>query len=167
MEKQPASEQALEFLRKHEELRLRAYDDQDPGNPDPHPPLKGKLTIGYGHTGPDVHLGVEITEAQAEALLRADADKAAAAVWKYLEWPLNDTQMAALTCLVFNIGAEAFMTSTMRNLINNLRFDEVSAQFDRWVYGRVKGKAVKMAGLVKRRADERALFESAISKQEA
>lgn len=44
-----------------EGCRLTAYRDSG-----------GILTIGYGHTGPDVHEGMTITQAQADALFAAD-----------------------------------------------------------------------------------------------
>ena len=51
------SAKGLTFIRTKEELRLKAYQDE-----------AGVWTIGYGHTGPDVHEGLEITVDQARLL---------------------------------------------------------------------------------------------------
>jgi len=40
-------------------------------------------TIGYGHTGPDVSLGMRITGQKAEILLRQDLDRFEKAVEKF------------------------------------------------------------------------------------
>jgi lysozyme len=55
------SEIGLKLIRDFEGLRLQAYHD-----------LGGVLTIGYGHTGPDVHEGLKIDVFQAAILLRSD-----------------------------------------------------------------------------------------------
>jgi len=55
------SETGRQFIKSHEGLRLQAYADSG-----------GTLTIGYGHTGPDVFAGQSITQAQAESLFNAD-----------------------------------------------------------------------------------------------
>ncbi len=46
------------LVKRFEGLRLTAYQDS-----------VGVWTIGYGHTGPDVHPGMTITEEQADELL--------------------------------------------------------------------------------------------------
>src|SRR5690554_6464009 len=53
------SAEGVRLIKHYEGLRLEAYRD----------PV-GVLTVGYGHTGPNVFLGMVITEAQAEQLLR-------------------------------------------------------------------------------------------------
>ena len=45
------SEEGVDFIKQWETLRLNAYDDG-----------YGYLTIGYGHTGPDVHRDLTIDE---------------------------------------------------------------------------------------------------------
>lgn len=68
----------LAQLKNEEGLRLTAYPD----------PLSGGApwTIGYGHTGPEVHQGLKWTKAQAEAALAADVAKAETGVEKALPW---------------------------------------------------------------------------------
>ena len=55
------------LTRSFEGLRLEAYQDS-----------VGVWTIGYGHTGPEVHRGECISEPEADALLRADLASAIA-----------------------------------------------------------------------------------------
>src|SRR5579875_391443 len=66
------SKQGLALTEQFEGLRLKAYQDAN-----------GVWTIGYGHTGPDVHAGLSITQEQAEALLLQDVASAVAGstVW--------------------------------------------------------------------------------------
>jgi lysozyme len=85
-------------LKQDEGLRLRAYPDPvSHGEP---------WTIGYGHTGPDVHGGMEITGEQAESLLDADITKATAALETALPWAcqLDEARRGALINMTFNMG---------------------------------------------------------------
>ena len=59
-------------------------------------------------------------------------------------------QFDSLVCLVFNIGATNFKTSTLLKFLNDGSLDKVPAQFMRWVYA---GK-VKLKGLENRRFAE-------------
>lgn len=87
-----------EDLRKDEGLRLRAYPD----------PLSGAepWTIGYGHTGPGVHLGLVWTEPQCEEALEADIAKACAILDNHAAWwrTLSDLRQDVLANLCFNMG---------------------------------------------------------------
>ena len=49
----------------------------------------GVLTIGWGHTGPDVYAGMTITQAQAETYLTNDLQKFVNCVGSYLKVSLN------------------------------------------------------------------------------
>lgn len=114
----------------------------------------GVPTIGYGHTGPDVQLGMTITEARAAELLAQDLDEAAGHV-DYLVGPkLTVNELGALTSFVFNLGAGAFASSMLLRRLNASDMIGAEAEFPRWVWagGRV------LDGLVQRRAAELALF---------
>ena len=50
----PTNAAGLEIIKRNEGLRLHAYPDPATGG--------APWTIGYGHTGPDVHPGMQITE---------------------------------------------------------------------------------------------------------
>jgi len=69
---------------------------------------------------------------------------------------LTQSQFDALVSFVFNGGRENFRTSTLLKLINGEKFDQVPAEFRKWVYS--KGK--HMQGLVNRREAEIKLFTS-------
>jgi lysozyme len=116
----------------------------------------GKPTIGYGHViqrGED-HLNVStLTEASATALLARDL--------KYFEvsieidmLSLNQNQFDACVSLAFNIGAQAFSSSTLVKMIRAGDMVGAQAQFARW--NKSNGKV--LPGLVRRRAEEAALF---------
>jgi lysozyme len=114
----------------------------------------GILTVGVGHTGPDVKPGQKITSAESEALLRADLARFEKAVSAAVKVPLNQNQFDACVALAFNIGAGAFAGSTLVRLLNGKDYEGAAAQFERW--NRAGGKA--LAGLTRRRAAEAALF---------
>ena len=114
----------------------------------------GVPTIGVGHTGPDVKIGMTITKAQSEALLVADLARFEKAVAAAIKVPLTQSQFDALVSLAFNIGADAFSKSTLVRVLNGGYYDQVGAQLARW--NKVDGKPNK--GLTARRAREAALF---------
>lgn len=148
------SDVGLAHLKSFEGLRLEAYPD--PGSADGLP-----ITIGYGSTrtmgGAAWMIGDRITEAEAAQLLRRDAAVAEAAVNRLVQVPLTQAQYDALVSFAFNVGAGAFESSTLLRLLNAGDYAGAATQFDRWVHN--DGK--KLAGLVRRRAAEREMFESA------
>jgi lysozyme len=100
----------LALVKSFETLRLEAYDDATGRPMPPGGQVRGRLTIGYGHTGPDVRPGDHVTETEAEVLLRADLATSEQAVGRLIQGPLSQVQFDALVSLVFNIGAAAFST---------------------------------------------------------
>ena len=68
--------------------------------------------------------------------------------------PLTQNQFDALLSLEYNIGITYFKSSTLLRLLNQGKYNDAANQFDRWVYANKK----KLAGLVKRRSIEKALF---------
>lgn len=137
------SNAGLALIKSFEGLRLTAY--RDPG---------GVLTIGYGHTGPDVYAGQTITAARADQLLRVDVAEAEATVHRIVTAHLSQNEFDALVSFIFNIGSSAFAASTMLRMINAGDFAGAAKQFDRWVYA----GDTRLAGLVTRRNAEEALF---------
>lgn len=63
-------------------------------------------TIGYGHTGPEIHPGLTWTSSQAEAALHLDVARAVAALDAHLPWwrRLDDVRQDGLAELCFNMG---------------------------------------------------------------
>lgn len=137
------SQKGLALTEQFEGLRLTAYQDS-----------VGVWTIGYGHTGADVHPGLSITRQQASDLLLKDVASAVAAVNRLVKIPLNQNQFDALVDFVFNLGEGGFSTSTLLREVNNGNFAAAAAQFPLWVYA----KHEILPGLVARRKAEQALF---------
>ena len=79
------SQKGINLIKNFEGCRLTAY--KCPAN---------ILTIGYGHTGSDVHTGQKITQEEAEKLLRQDLIVHCNNVSKLVKVPLNQNQFDAL-----------------------------------------------------------------------
>jgi len=134
---------AADLVRKFEGCKLTAYQDDG-----------GVWTIGYGHTGKDIVSGLEWTQEQAESALNSDLLAAIAAVERLKTRLLTDRQMAALTSLVFNIGAAAFAGSQLLIALNDCRWIDAAHEFIRWDHiGKIENK-----GLLRRRLTEAALL---------
>lgn len=117
----------------------------------------GVLTIGWGHTGPDVHAGMTITQAQADRLLVADLATAEAGVNNNVRSLINQQQFDALVSFSFNVGVAAFISSTLLRLVNaNPRDVRIAQEFARW--NKAGGRV--LAGLTARRLSESKLYYS-------
>lgn len=134
----------LALIKSFEGLRLQAYTCP-----------AGVLTIGYGSTGPHVRPGMRITEQQADALLLSDLSRFEAAVTGAVRVPLTQAQFDALVSFTFNVGVAALRSSTLLRKLNAGDYAGAAAEFARW--NKAGGKV--LAGLTRRRAAERALFE--------
>lgn len=131
-----------------EGCRLKAY----------HCPA-GVLTIGYGHTGPDVTEGMTITAAQAVALFNADIDRFAESVRQLLGETvtrLRPQQFDALVSLAYNIGPGNFRRSSVMAKVKADPDDPtIRDAFMRHVKARDRhGNLITLPGLVRRRAGE-------------
>jgi GH24 family phage-related lysozyme (muramidase) len=138
-------ESAVSFVADHEGRRLVAYQD-----------IAGKWTIGYGHTGADLHEGIKIDIAEARRLLEADMKTAAcrlqAVVKPDVIAELTENQYAALLSFVFNLGANPKWTIWKR--LNARQFDQVPLELAK--FNKAGGRVVQ--GLVNRRAEEQKLW---------
>lgn len=145
----------LALVKEFEGLRLLAYDDLAPNRK-----LKagdrvvGTLTIGHGHTGPEVHIGQRITAIEAERLLREDLREAETAVSGALARPAGDNAFSAMVSLAFNIGGGRFARSSVCRRFNRGDTAGAAAAFALW--NKAGGRV--LPGLVRRRAAEAALF---------
>ena len=139
------SENGLKLIEKFEGLRLTAYKAT----------RRDKYyTIGYGHYGADVKQGMTISEAQAEAYLRQDVKEAENAVNKYAGYVWNQNEFDALVSFAYNIGSIDQLTNNGRRSI-----ERISAKIPEYVYS----GGVKLEGLVRRRAAEKALFDTPVT----
>lgn len=127
----------------------------------------GKLTIGYGHTGPDVTEGMEITHKKAEALLLEDLQWVAAAMQQTIKVELAPHQKAALASLIYNIGGPAWRGSTALRRLNAGDLEGAAEALTWWDKVTRDGKKVVLDGLVRRRRQERDLLLSAAIKRGA
>ncbi len=139
------SEKGINLIKEFEGCKLESYKCS-----------AGVWTIGYGHTGAEVHEGMKITQEQAEQYLKTDLTIHCNNVEKLVNVPLNQNQFDALVSLEYNIGYNAFKSSTLLKLLNQKKYKEAAEQFTRWKYA--GGKV--LAGLVRRREKEKALFLS-------
>jgi lysozyme len=150
------SERGIAFLKDHEQLRLRAYDDLEPWRVlEPGGVVHGTVTIGWGHTR-TAEPGMEISERYAEELLRRDLEPMERGVRRLLDGQIIEQhEFDALVSFAFNVGLGALEQST---LLAKLRAGapkrEVAQEFHRWVYS----KGQRLAGLERRRADEANIF---------
>lgn len=152
------NEASEQLIKQWEACILYAYDDFDPPSNrrriQAGDKIRGTLTIGYGHTGPDVRPGMTITQAKAEALFDSDVGKACDIVERAVKVPLNDNQFGAMTAFVHNIGPTQFNSSTLLKKLNAGDYDAVPGELMKWV----KSKGKRMQGLVNRRSAEAGLW---------
>lgn len=146
-----ASSDAINLIKKWEGLRLNAYYD----------PV-GVLTIGYGHTGPDVYPGQAISMDEAEALLLDDVyNVAERPISRLITAPLTQNQYDALVSWTFNLGSGNLQNSTLRRKINaNPNDPTIPDEFKKWN----KAGGIVLNGLTKRREEEAALWSGSKKK---
>lgn len=114
-------------------------------------------TIGYGHTGPDVHEGLVWTQQQADAALMKDIFWATRVVNALVTASLTQNEFDALVDFVFNVGVGNFKNSTLLSLLNKGDFEGAAAEFTKWSH--LGG--VQVAGLLRRRLAETQEFQNA------
>ena len=159
-----AFEIATAFVKQHEALRLKAYDDARPNydlklDDD----CEGTCTIGYGETL-SVLPGMTITEKQAEEWLSDRLKRCEQLVLQGVSVPLNDNQIAALISFIYNIGVTAWRTKcSVRAKLNGGMRQRALDTLLAWNKRTIKGQKVVSAGLANRRKAERALFETPIT----
>lgn len=136
----------LALIKEFEGLRLRAYRD-----------AVGIPTIGYGSTGAHVHMGLTITEQEAEDLLKRDLARFEQGVTQAVgAIPTTSNQFSAMVCLAFNIGLGAFGRSSVLRFHRQSRPTLAAGAFLLWV--KAGGKTLR--GLIRRRNAERRLYLS-------
>ena len=131
------SENGLNLIKSFEGCRLTAYKCP-----------AGVWTIGWGHTG-GVYEGQTITQVQADEMLVSDLASYERKVDKYSSYGWNQNEFDALVSFAYNIGSIDQLTANgtrTRAVIANKMLE----------YNKASGKV--LAGLVRRREAERALF---------
>ncbi len=137
------SDICFDQLKRFEGLRNEAYYDP-----------AGVLTIGYGHTGPDVKPGDVISKYWAEHLLKADLYDVEKAV-DDLKVAITQPQFDALVSFAFNLGIGRLMRSTLLKTIKEGGSrSAIRREFKKWVYA----GGQKLKGLEQRREWEAGRF---------
>lgn len=135
----------IALIKSFEQCKLVGYLDQH-----------GIPTVGWGHTGPEVFVGLVWTQDQADAEFVADCAWAVNAVNKSLDVAISQNAFDALCSFTFNDGVTAEAHSTLLRYINAGNMAAASAEFPKWNHC----AGVVNAGLTRRRAAEQALFNS-------
>ena len=118
-------------------------------------------TIGWGNTfyedGTKVKLGDQISKTDALKLLEVVANRDFAdKIFPSIKVKVTQSQFDAMVSLAYNIGAGAFLKSTLLKKVNAGDFAGAGEEFLRW--NKANGKEV--LGLTKRREREKQLFLS-------
>lgn len=135
------SHEGIELIKRWEGCRLQSYRC-----------VAGILTVGVGHTGPDVHEGQIITQGQADQLLAQDLVRFERAIDQQINVALSQAQFDSLVSWCFNVGEGATAESTLRRRLNNGEdpCTVLREELPRWN----KGPSGPIEGLTNRRADE-------------
>ena len=147
-ERMKISEKGLAMIESFEGCLLKASNKLD-----------GVWTIGYGQTGSyygkRVHRGMTTTKAEAHAWLRDHSIKTYEdAVTQAVKVPINQNQFDALVSFAYNVGVGAMAGSTAVRKLNAGDYAGAADALTMWT--KCNGKV--LAGLVRRRKEERALF---------
>lgn len=140
--KKVTSANGIELITEFEGLKLEAYKDS-----------AGTWTIGYGHTS-GVYEGQTITKDKAIEFLKQDIKSAENAVNNLVKVEINQNQFDALVSFTYNLGSGSLSRSTLLEKLNSGDIEGAADEFDRWVFA----GGIKLAGLVRRRSTEKALF---------
>lgn len=132
-------------LKEHEGKRNKAYLD----------PV-GIPTICYGHTGPDVRMGMSLSDKQCEELLIKDLWVHDRAMHRCVKIEMTRGQHDAVLDTFFNVGPGKMCKSTLVRKLNAGDFSGAYREFPKWKYA--AGKA--LPGLVRRRKDAQEMFLS-------
>lgn len=140
------SENGLNLIKSFEGCKLTAYKCL---------PTEKYYTIGYGHYGSDVTAGMKITKEQADELLLQDCKKAIKNVNSFMsKYNFNQNQFDALVSFAFNVGSINQLTASGTRTL-----EQISSKIT--AYNKSGGRVI--AGLVKRRAKEKELFDTPTS----
>ncbi|MCE9882041.1 lysozyme [Hafnia paralvei] len=113
----------------------------------PYKDVVGVITVCDGHTGKDIILNKRYSDAECDALTKADLERIAKQVNPSIKVKTTETQLAAIYSFSYNVGANAFINSTMLKKLNAGDYAGACDELKRWVYAGGK----KWKGLMNRR----------------
>ena len=144
------SDKCINMIKHHEGFVRKPYQD----------PI-GLWTVGVGHLIGDgkklpKEWNKEFTDEEVDNILCEDLERFEIGIQRLTKVSLTQSQFDALVSFSFNVGLGNFQSSTLRSKLNRGDYEGASNEFPKW---RKAGGKI-LPGLVKRRADERALFLS-------
>lgn len=146
--KMKTSQKGIDLIKAYEGFRSQAYRAFY---------TEKYLTIGYGHYGPDVKMGMKITKAEGEELLKKDLVRFEAHVNKYdYIYDFNQSEYDSLVSFAYNIG-------NIDQLTNCGKRSRKEIAEKMLLY--VKSGGITLQGLVRRRKEEHDLFVSGHKKK--
>lgn len=137
------SEQGIELIKRFEGCSLTAYKAV---------PTEKLYTVGYGHYGVDKD--TVISQAQADAYLKADLEKFDRSVDGCVTVQITQGMHDALVSFAYNCGAGNLKSSTLLKKLNQRDYIGAGEEFGRW--NKAGGRTLN--GLVKRRKAEKERF---------
>jgi lysozyme len=114
----------------------------------------GVPTIAFGRTK-NVKLGDTCTQEQADAWLEEELEEYTGYVSDAVTQTLQQNQIDAMVAWTYNLGPSNLRSSTMLQVLNEGKFQEVPQQMRRW--NKANGKV--LPGLERRRLAESMLFD--------
>ena len=152
------SPNGIALLHHFEGCKLKAYPDPKTGG--------APWTIGYGHTGPDVHEGLVWTQKQADAAFIEDIAVFEDIAGWAIDVDVTQGQWDAFVSILYNVGPGSKYKdgivrlkngkpSTLLRKLNARDYAGCKAEFGKWIS---KGSAVEN-GLRRRRAAEALMFD--------
>jgi len=153
---------ASQYIKDHELFRAEAYFATD------YEESEGIVTAGYGSTNivyPEITADTIFTEEQATEYLNksiAQVTEEVNALDAEIEGGLNMNQKAALTSLLYNIDPKSddWTTSRAREHLIAGEFDQFEEEAFSEEKGYVHQNKIALPGLVRRRANERRLWQA-------
>ena len=144
------SDKCVNMIKHHEGFVRKPYQD----------PI-GLWTVGVGHLIGDgkklpKEWNKEFTDEEVDNILCEDLERFEIGIQRLTKVSLTQSQFDALVSFSFNVGLGNFQSSTLRSKLNRGDYEGASNEFPKW--RKAGGKILK--GLVRRRADEKALFLS-------
>lgn len=135
------SEKGIALIKSFESCKLTAYKALS---------TEEYYTIGWGHYGADVKIGQTISQDEADALFLSDLQQFVKYTNTYTKTlTLNQNQFDALVSFCYNCGP-----GTLKKLVSGRTAEEIAEHFTDYT----KSKGIVIAGLVRRRQEEKDLF---------
>ena len=157
----------LALIKSFEGCILQTYDDYNDRIIVHAQLVRGTPTIGWGHTSaagpPEVTIGLQITQDQADQILIDDLAPVDATVDRVITVPLNQNQHDALASFHFNTGWLTHPNCSLVKALNAGNYALAGNDFS--LYDEASGKV--LTGLQRRRAAEAALFNTPVTETTA